>query len=69
MAIDKMKNETPTLYQFLLVDRHHDWVEQINQMILSPEVEFIMVGALHLAGQDSVLTLLSSQGYTISQLD
>lgn len=69
MAIDKMKNETPTLYQFLLVDRNQDWVQQINQMIVTPEVEFIMVGALHLAGQDSVLTLLSSQGYTINQLD
>ncbi len=69
MAITKMKSETPALYQFLLVDRNQNWVQQINQLIVSPEVEFIMVGALHLAGQDSVLTLLRSQGYTITQLD
>ena len=41
---------------------------QIEDMLKTSEVEFIMVGAMHLAGEDSVLTQLKAQGYSIEKL-
>lgn len=69
LAINEMINESPELYQFMLADRNKNWVPEIKQMLDSPEVEFVLVGALHLAGKDSVLTMLANEGFKIEQLD
>ncbi|GAA6137849.1 TraB/GumN family protein [Arenicella sp. 4NH20-0111] len=69
LAINEMINESPELYQFLLADRNKNWVPEIKRMLDSPEVEFVLVGALHLAGKDSVLTMLANEGFKIEQLD
>lgn len=68
IAIDKMRDEFPSVYQFLLVERNNRWVTQIKLMFESKEAEFVLVGALHLAGDDSVLGQLADDGYSIEQL-
>ncbi|MDP4535696.1 TraB/GumN family protein [Alkalimonas collagenimarina] len=55
-------------YQRLLTDRNKDWVEQIDAMLQTSEVEFVLVGALHLAGPDNVLDLLAERGYQVRQI-
>jgi hypothetical protein len=37
-------------------------------MLNDKEVEFILVGAMHLAGPDSVLNKLTEQGYKVEKL-
>lgn len=63
-----MKDEFPQLYNNLLVKRNFNWLKQINKLIKSPEKEFILVGAAHLAGADSVQNLLIAQGYKVEKL-
>jgi len=63
-----LKNEAPDLYQSMLVERNNAWMPQITALFESKEVEFVMVGALHMAGEDGLLTKLSAQGYKIRQL-
>ncbi|MGJ8679286.1 TraB/GumN family protein [Paraglaciecola sp.] len=58
----------PEIYRDLLVTRNNNWIPQIENMIKSKPVEFIMVGALHLAGPDSVLKALKAKGYKIEKL-
>jgi uncharacterized protein len=60
--------EGKRFYQLLLVQRNKNWLPQIEQMLATPEVELVLVGALHLAGEHNVLQLLQQQGYTITQL-
>ncbi|MEE2025506.1 MULTISPECIES: TraB/GumN family protein [Alkalimonas] len=55
-------------YQRLLTERNQDWVEQIDAMLQTPQVEFVLVGALHLAGPDNVLDLLAERGYQVRQI-
>jgi uncharacterized protein YbaP (TraB family) len=50
------------------VQRNKNWLPQIQQMLATPEVELVLVGALHLAGESNVLQLLREQGYSITQL-
>ncbi|MGP9799855.1 TraB/GumN family protein [Rheinheimera sp. NSM] len=60
--------EGKQFYEALLVQRNKNWLPQIQQMLATPEVELVLVGALHLAGEDNVLQLLREQGYNITQL-
>ena len=57
----------PDIYKMLIVNRNSAWVPQIEAMLKTKEVEMILVGALHLAGKDSVLKQLESLGYKIKQ--
>ena len=41
---------------------------QIEKMLTTPDIEFILVGALHLAGPDSVLKMLTDKRYKVEKL-
>ena len=61
----KMKEETPNAYQALVIDRNKKWFPQIEQMFKTPEVEMVLVGALHLSGSDGLLAQLKKSGYQV----
>lgn len=63
-----MKGYSAELYHNLLVQRNNNWVPKIEKMLDTKEIEFVLVGAAHLAGEDSVLSQLASKGYTIKKL-
>jgi uncharacterized protein YbaP (TraB family) len=64
-----LRDDFPEIYQALLIDRNNAWMPQIEAMAKTAEVEFVLVGALHLVGSDGLLAMLASRGYTITQLD
>ena len=64
-----LRDDFPEIYQALLVDRNNAWMPQIEAMSNTAEVEFVLIGALHLVGSDGLLAMLSSRGYKITQLD
>jgi len=49
-------------------DRNIAMVGKIESMLKQPDVHFIAIGAAHLLGQDSVLTILSEKGYRVRRL-
>lgn len=63
-----MKERFPIMYDTLLVKRNFNWIKSINRLIKTPETEFILVGAAHLVGNDSVQNLLKAQGYTLEKV-
>jgi uncharacterized protein YbaP (TraB family) len=63
-----MQQDFPEVYQTLLVDRNDAWIPQLEAMFTSAQVEFVLVGALHLVGQDGLLAKLGARGYRITQL-
>lgn len=64
----EMKKEYPALYMSMLVDRNNAWIPQIEKFLTDKPVEFIIVGSLHLHGNDGLLTLLKNKGYLIKQV-
>jgi len=66
--LGEMKSEFPVVYATLIKNRNDAWIEKIKPMLETEETEFILVGALHLAGEDGLLTALDSLGYKIEQL-
>lgn len=69
IGIEDMKRDFPAMYQTILVKRNDQWLDEIEAMMLSEDKEFILVGALHMAGPDGLITRLNGAGYTVSQLD
>jgi uncharacterized protein YbaP (TraB family) len=68
VGIGPFKNEFPAIYQALLVDRNNAWMPQIEAMLKTRVIEFVLVGALHLAGDDGLLAQLTARGYKVQQL-
>lgn len=59
---------TPALYQSLLVERNEAWLPQIEAMFTQDGTEYVLVGAAHLVGDHGLLTMLAARGYHIDQL-
>ena len=64
-ALIPMKRDYPGLYRSLLVERNDNWMPDIVAMLENGETELVLVGALHLVGDDGLLTLLRSRGYSV----
>lgn len=60
--------QIPQLYDILLVKRNHAWMPQLQALRSDEHTTMVMVGALHLAGDDGLLKLLQQQGYALNQL-
>ena len=58
----------PELYKTLVVDRNQAWVEKIINLTTKQDDYLIVVGALHLVGEDGLPALLSKAGINANQL-
>lgn len=65
LAVDPMQ-DTPLLYDVLLVRRNTNWANQIETLLEGSGTVFIAVGALHLAGDDSVQEILLRRGVEVA---
>ena len=67
LFISELKQEFPKIYLDLIVKRNNAWFPQIEKMASNDTVEFILVGAAHLVGQDGILARFSAKGYTVEK--
>ncbi len=63
----KSFEDYPEIEDRLLLQRNKDWVKKIETMLGEPENIFIVVGAGHLVGPQSVVALLKQKGYKVKQ--
>jgi uncharacterized protein YbaP (TraB family) len=68
IALTSAMGEFPKIYDSLIAKRNNAWVPQIEAMLETNEVEFVLVGALHLVGDKGVLAQLSARGCNIQML-
>ena len=58
----------PELHRVIVVDRNLDWTDQIEQLLDDDLDYLVIVGTLHLVGEDGVPNLLKSRGHEVAQL-
>ena len=58
----------PELYDTIVADRNRNWVETIDELLDERDDYLVIVGALHLVGEDGVPRLLEQRGFTVRQL-
>lgn len=64
----KFEQDYPEIYKTLLVNRNTNWILLLESYFETPDVEFVLFGAMHLYGSSGILQQLQSRGYNIRQL-
>jgi uncharacterized protein len=59
--------DSPELYQRILVERNVSWVSAVEDCVKEKTSCFVVVGAAHLVGPDSLVALLQKKGYKVEQ--
>ncbi len=68
LTIEAENDSDAALIDKLLHQRNRNWLAAIEGMLERNEENLIVVGAGHLAGEDSVLDLLAEAGYTVRRI-
>jgi uncharacterized protein len=58
----------PELYHALVVSRNTNWLPKIEQRLQQKGPAFIVVGTLHLLGEEGILAGLRKKGYRVEQM-
>lgn len=58
----------PDAYEALLVRRNRNWIPHIEGFLRAGQTQFVVVGAAHLVGEDSVVAMLRERGYRVDRL-
>lgn len=61
--------EMQAVNEAMIDDRNHAMAEKIAAMIEAGETPFVVVGALHLVGDEGVVRLLEDAGYQVRQVE
>lgn len=66
IVLQDMVDDYPELYQSMLVKRNHNWLPHIEAMMDNEGIALVLVGALHLVGDDGLLQLFRDKGYEVT---
>ena len=64
----KEESDDPAFWKRLLTDRNNNWLAKMPEMMNAQSVLFV-VGALHLAGDEGLVSQLRELGYTVTAVD
>lgn len=59
---------SPAMMDSLIRRRNVNWSRWVERRMARPGTAFLAVGAGHLAGQDSVVTMLEKDGYSVTRI-
>jgi len=67
LTVEKFKND-PKFYRALLVERNRRWVRKIRNWLYDDKSYFLVAGAAHFVGPNSVIRLLRAKGVIVERL-
>lgn len=68
LMLRDIRKKYPAIFKSLLADRNTAWLGTLDNLLKTPEVEFVLVGAGHLAGPEGLLALLKTRGCKVEQV-
>lgn len=63
-----MKRDYPALYRRINVQRNEAWLPKLERALARDDDTLVVVGALHLLGEDGVVEKLRAKGYTVERI-
>ncbi|VUD53741.1 hypothetical protein TDB9533_01895 [Thalassocella blandensis] len=63
-----IQKEFPDAYQELFVDRNNSWLPKVLELLKDEDTEFVLVGAVHMAGEEGLIEQLKRSGCKIEQM-
>ena len=67
-AIQQSDKDSPSLYKLMFTERNARWAQWVDRRLARPGTVFMAVGAGHLAGDRSLVTLLRQDGHRVSRV-
>ena len=67
LAVD-MRARFPALYARINTERNDAWLPKLEQMLQETGDTLVVVGALHLLGEDGVVDKLAAKGYAVERV-
>jgi len=64
-----LRSQFPQIFSSMLTQRNNAWLPQIEKMLYTDDIEYVLVGALHMAEDVGLLAQLKAKGYQVEQLD
>jgi uncharacterized protein YbaP (TraB family) len=64
----ELRAKHPKIHASLIVERNNNWVAVLENLVATPEVEFVLAGVGHMAGPEGLLEQLKQRGYTVEQI-
>ncbi len=61
--------EYPELYRTIVADRNDRWLVALEELLAADDDYLVIVGALHLIGEDGLPEQLTAMGYEVIQLE
>jgi uncharacterized protein YbaP (TraB family) len=61
-------SDFPDLFEKFVTDRNHRWMDHLETLLAGERDALVVVGALHLVGDEGLVALLRERGYTVTQL-
>lgn len=68
MRLEQTKEHLPDVYAKSIYKRNENWLPQIEGFLQQGDDYMVIVGALHFAGPDGLITLLQNEGYSVEQV-
>lgn len=71
LVIDEVRRETPVTYRIINVERNDAWVPKLQAMLDGAgdgNDTLVVVGAMHLIGEDGVVEKLRAKGYQVERI-
>ena len=59
--------EFPHVFKRMAVDRNRAWMPKIVELLEGDRNAMVVVGSMHLVGEEGLVALLRQQGYTVAQ--
>ncbi|MFC6440912.1 TraB/GumN family protein [Bowmanella sp. JS7-9] len=63
-----MRQTFPQVYDVIIKNRNDAWMPTLQEYLTTDEIEFVMVGALHLSGPDGLLNQFLQLGYQLEEV-
>jgi uncharacterized protein len=65
--LSESSEQYPELFRMLTTDRNRRWLPTVTGLLAARQDYMVIVGALHLVGQDGLVNLLRQAGYQVDQ--
>ena len=65
---ESLRDEFPEMAKLLLDRRNDNWMREIPKMLEDDDVEFVLVGALHMVGDTGLIQQLKEAGFKVEQI-
>lgn len=66
---DKMAQKTPRMFELINRERNQRWLPKVEALLDSDDDHLVIVGALHLVGEDGLVEQLGKRGVAVERVD